>query len=452
MKKFAKKTTIMAATIMAMLLVASCGEAKKEEKACEHQYTKDVTTEATCTEDGVMTYTCSKCGDNYTEAIEKIEHTYTSEVTKEATCAEDGESKNTCSECGESHTEVIEKNDSHKYNSEITTKPTCSQKGVQTFKCEICENTYTKELSKIQHVYEEKITKKATCQKKGEKVATCTACGDYKVEVIPFAEHNYINGFCSVCNAKEPVELNMTYQEKADAMKVEYISNRSIDNDKENRRFCFSFSLKDEDNNYLKVPVIAEMKITNTKGEVVYEKAKKVTVNDYSAKNGYSCIASVYIDYSEIEKKATDDGEFSVIVYNDYVSFSEYNNTVWYLPVKESTVEIPTLPKNFSVYKNGERLTTLKITEIEYKVDSSFVSLLFTGEKTYDDEGNSYSRSCGVGWKLYDSEGYLLKSGTYYTDDLKVGEKFRAGEVNFYLGYDTTPGDNFKLELLDVDW
>lgn len=40
-----------------------------------HSYTSEVTTEATCTTDGVRTYTCS-CGASYTEAIEATGHTY----------------------------------------------------------------------------------------------------------------------------------------------------------------------------------------------------------------------------------------------------------------------------------------------------------------------------------------------------------------------------------------
>ena len=43
--------------------------------ACTHSYTSEVTTAATCTTAGVRTYTCSKCGDSYTEAIEATGHT-----------------------------------------------------------------------------------------------------------------------------------------------------------------------------------------------------------------------------------------------------------------------------------------------------------------------------------------------------------------------------------------
>ena len=45
---------------------------------CDHSYTSSVTTAATCTADGVRTYTCSKCGANYTETIAATGHNYVS--------------------------------------------------------------------------------------------------------------------------------------------------------------------------------------------------------------------------------------------------------------------------------------------------------------------------------------------------------------------------------------
>ena len=43
---------------------------------CDHNYTSEVTTYATCTENGVETFTCTKCSDSYTKAIEAYGHTY----------------------------------------------------------------------------------------------------------------------------------------------------------------------------------------------------------------------------------------------------------------------------------------------------------------------------------------------------------------------------------------
>ncbi len=74
-----------------------------------HEYDEGVVTkEPTCTEDGEMTYTCSRGDYSYTESIEKLGHDYDDGVvTKEPTCTEDGEMTYTCSRGDDSYTESI---------------------------------------------------------------------------------------------------------------------------------------------------------------------------------------------------------------------------------------------------------------------------------------------------------------------------------------------------------
>ena len=65
-----------------------------------HSYTGEITTPATCTENGVKTFTCS-CGDSYTESVPAA-HTEETLPAKDATCTETGltEGKK-CSVCNE---------------------------------------------------------------------------------------------------------------------------------------------------------------------------------------------------------------------------------------------------------------------------------------------------------------------------------------------------------------
>ncbi len=80
---------------------------EEAEPACNHALTVEVTVAPTCTEKGLLTYTCSECGLTFTvETLPTGEHDYVAS-TKDATCTEDGEITYTCSMCGDTYTEVI---------------------------------------------------------------------------------------------------------------------------------------------------------------------------------------------------------------------------------------------------------------------------------------------------------------------------------------------------------
>ena len=49
-------------------------------QACTHKYTATITIPATCTEDGLRTYTCSLCGNSYTETIPAKGHKWTTKT------------------------------------------------------------------------------------------------------------------------------------------------------------------------------------------------------------------------------------------------------------------------------------------------------------------------------------------------------------------------------------
>ena len=72
-----------------------------------HDYDEGVVTkEATCTEDGVKTFTC-ECGDTYTEVIPATGHSYDEGVTSDPTATKDSVTTYTCSVCGDTYEEVV---------------------------------------------------------------------------------------------------------------------------------------------------------------------------------------------------------------------------------------------------------------------------------------------------------------------------------------------------------
>lgn len=99
----------IAALVLTLALLVSLCACKKEEP---HQHAFGewrVSKAATCGEDGVSVRECS-CGEQETEIIPATrKHKYVSQVTKQPTYAEAGVTTYTCSVCGDSYTETISK-------------------------------------------------------------------------------------------------------------------------------------------------------------------------------------------------------------------------------------------------------------------------------------------------------------------------------------------------------
>lgn len=248
-----------------------CGKTRK----VSHTYVSKVTKKATCGEEGKKVYTCSVCGDSYTESISatgkhsykdacdescnvcgkirKVSHTYESEITKEATCGEDGRKTYTCSVCGDSYTEKISatgkhsyynecddscdvcgavRQASHSYTSKITKQATCGEEGQRKYTCSVCGDSFTEKISatgnhsyknacdgscdvcgatrQVSHSYVSEITKQATCSEEGKKTYTCSVCGDaYTEKISATGKHSYTNACddsCNVCGKTRTVE------------------------------------------------------------------------------------------------------------------------------------------------------------------------------------------------------------------------------------------------------
>ena len=124
----------------------------KELAALGHDYKATVTKQPTTTEEGIRTYTCTRCNSSYTESIAKLPeeqhtHNYTGSITKEATCTEAGVRTYTCS-CGDSYTENIPAT-GHSYVSKVTKAATTTEEGIMTYTCSKCGHSYIQPIAKI---------------------------------------------------------------------------------------------------------------------------------------------------------------------------------------------------------------------------------------------------------------------------------------------------------------
>lgn len=106
--KPAKKILCIVLCILLGSLFPAGVLAEEDPCASGHDFGEGVVTAPDCTEPGFITYTCSRCGESYTEPGEAaLGHDYTAEVTTPATAETEGVMTWTCSRCQDSYTEVI---------------------------------------------------------------------------------------------------------------------------------------------------------------------------------------------------------------------------------------------------------------------------------------------------------------------------------------------------------
>lgn len=193
---------------------ANCGDKKTENCTWDEGV---VTTEPSCTEAGVKTYTCSVCGGTKTETVDALGHT-----GGKATC----HSKAVCTRCEQEYGEVDASN--HDGGTEIkdAKAATCTDAGYtgDTY-CKGCNAKLEggKSIDPLGHDYsaewtsdetnhwhkcircdaisdsaahawgEGTVTKAATCAEEGVKTYTCE-CGKVKTEAIAKDANNHIGG------------------------------------------------------------------------------------------------------------------------------------------------------------------------------------------------------------------------------------------------------------------
>lgn len=110
------------------------------------------------------------------------------------------------------------------------------------------------------------------------------------------------------------------------------------------------------------------------------------------------------------------------------------------------SLELPSCPATVNKYNwKNEISSTVRIDKIVAKYDKNFdgtydITFNLTGEKIYGDEGYAY-----ISYKLYDSENYIVDSGTFMIDKLSSGDKFKDMEETIY----NLKSGTYRLEILD---
>lgn len=169
--------------------------------ALGHDYDNGVvTTPATCTTEGVMTYTCTRDGATKTETIPALGHKWDDgTITTAPTCETEGEKTYRCTNdgCTETKREAVAALGHDWDNGTVTTPATCTAEGVLTYICKRdASHSKTEAIPALGHKWDDgTITTAPTCEAEGEKTYTCKNDGSHtKTESIPALGHDWNDG------------------------------------------------------------------------------------------------------------------------------------------------------------------------------------------------------------------------------------------------------------------
>ena len=163
------------------------------------------TVEPGCETLGLRTYTCSACGDTYTEELPATgHHTYLSNV-QYANCGVDGYTGDTvCYTCGKTveYGTVVPATGAHNYGFYDTIAPGCETPGERSYTCDVCNHHYTEQLEATGHNTSLQGYKSASCLEAGYTGdEVCDICGKTVTygSVTPARGHRY-----TMANMLEP--------------------------------------------------------------------------------------------------------------------------------------------------------------------------------------------------------------------------------------------------------
>ena len=232
---------------------------------------------------------------------------------------------------------------------------------------------------------------------------------------------------------------------------VTYISERAVYYRESDDRYDVLFCLLDEDKEYMDASGTAQIKIVDALGNVLYDEMimfteKQFTGWTFDSKDNRSYGCWLTIPRGSLKGACSPSGTLTLSVDVKDCSFAPHNITIFDLPQKEASIELPNTPINVVDSRYRGHTSYATITDISYETTNSYDGEMYltfkfvvTLDKQVGEEDTAYS--IGIGYKFIDSQGFVAKTGSIYTNTLRVGEKSK--EETFINGLD--PSESYRL-------
>lgn len=156
-----------------------------------HHWDNWITEKApTCTKEGLRSRICSLHGDHTEyEVVPALGHHYEQHI-KEPSETEAGLITYTCSACGDTYTESFGEPygppHHHIYDKIIEKEASCTESGILAYVCKEGDDRYTVPIAPLGHKFGDWITETPASEKvQGLQYRTCTGCGIKEMQVLP---------------------------------------------------------------------------------------------------------------------------------------------------------------------------------------------------------------------------------------------------------------------------
>lgn len=220
--------------------------------------------------------------------------------------------------------------------------------------------------------------------------------------------------------------------------------------------YSLFFGLLNQDEKPISADVDVDIRIVNEADEEVYNGTKSVSEDDFSYYTsqaaGEQYLANVQIPAADIAPGISSSGKVFLTVYKtDIVRFDEVScDALYCLPIKDVQLTCGILPIELKVKDYiGDTQSIIQINDVSYSFEKEYtpqLEITVSGEKTY---GTALSGYDIIGYKLYDSDDYMVDSGILYLSELSTGDKFKDSSI---IIYDITPGMTYTLKFTEYDY
>ena len=227
----------------------------------------------------------------------------------------------------------------------------------------------------------------------------------------------------------------------------------SIQENSDTNDYSLFFGLLDDKDKYMAADVMADVRIEDESGKEIYSNTLSISEDDFdyytSEAYGTRYLAEVRIPESDITAGSSSSGTVYMTVYNKDIglTFDEVNFSASYcLPVADTLLSAE-VPVDVNVIDfDGSVASEFRINDVSYTNDETNTSMDITVSGTK--LSGSSSLSDVITYKIYDSQGYVVDSGTLFVDSVSAGESFRS-DIYFY---NANPGESYTIGFESYDW